>query len=779
MSILKIALANIRRRKGAAFTFLGMVFLASLMLCVSLALVTGTSNFYEKKVDELNAPHYTNLIRTDKYKPEFFEFAEKHAVLASEVETLLTFGDWHMKGGGTKSGFTVIFIGEKHSEEKSFYNPPIIDKKEISETNRIALPIGFKTSGFRSGDNITLTVGEQNIDFKIFGFYEDAVAGASTFTTSICFIDDDFFKDLRTGGTLVETTMVVVRLENSSKVKSFSTEFSRLTSHLTGIETFVISFDQTKASSMMFVDMVSMMLLIFALIVLAIAFIVVSFSIGSSIAEDLSTIGVLKSVGYKNLRLRLTQIVQYLMIAIVGSVLGGVFSLLTFGLIGNIIASTSGLLWLSAVNFLPAILSVLIICALTLLISFTSTRKYKKITPIKALRQEQSHKTKTKNTLPLDKSNLHLDIHLGLKRFLGGTKNNLILFAVCAMLVFMSLIVNVMNHNLNVDRTAMIKMVGLEFADIWVMPTSDSIVIRELNDEILEKDPDVDKTLLVVERTCFIGDYETFVTSFEDFDKLTVNTIVKGDYPKAANEVAIGANTSRSIGKGIGATISVETSGKVKEYTIVGITQSIGNFGEGLLVTFDGLENHIGSFDPGHIYVYLKEGVSPKLYKENLEIACGTANVMVIDADETMDTILSSIGDPVALLFTILMVANVIIVAFVLFLILTTILRKSQREFGIMKAIGYTNRRLVLQLLVSLLPSLILGTATGIAFGFIFSNLFLGMMFSSMGLLKAYFIVPALSSLLFAFLIFGAGVLSAYLLSFRLKKISPQKLLVT
>ena len=773
MNVFKLAFANIRKRKGSSITFLVMMILSSLMLTNSFMLLIGVSGFYENKVDELNAPHFTSLIDANVFdRHDFKGISESfHGTTdASVVEALTGISEWEIQGE-TRSAQTVVLL--RHSQmQDNFFNPPIIDRLASRPADSIVLPLAFRSGGSRPGEQIHLSLGSERYTFTIYGFFEDPIGGASTSDIAMAYVSDEVFDTIVSEDAFIAYKMLMVRLSSTNLLSEFHTFFLRH-SDLGRDEVIIVTFNMSEAAATAFISIVSMMLIVFALIVLIIAFIVVVFSIKSSIDEDIATIGTMKSIGYKSKYLRATQFVQYILIALTGILLGIFFAKISFPFIGNIIASTSGILWLSGFDFLSPILALLVIIVLTSLVVFISTMRYRSITPINALRSTKT-KSKKRNPLPLEKGRLPLDVHLGAKRFLSSLKNNVTLTIVITLLVFVSLLVNVMNFNLNTNRTAMLEMVGLEMADIYVVTTS-GFDIYDFNETLLARE-EVDTTLLSGGRTAIIGGFIAEIEVMEDFSKLTMNTIIRGRNPVADGEIALGATSMRQVGKSIGDSINVEIAGVERTYTIVGINQSIATAGEGGRIVLPSVLHHAPNFNMDTILIYLNQGVDVYAFINMLNLTYGNS-ILVIGSEETMDTILSSLGDPVSMLFIIMMVANVIIIAFILFLIISTLIRKAKREFGILKAIGYRNNQLILQLLLSLLPSLILGTLLGLIMGFVLSNPLLTMMFSGMGLLEAHFIIPGLSSVLISFIILGAGVLATYLISFKLRAISPQKLI--
>jgi len=774
MNKFKIAFANIKKRKGSAITFMVMVLISALMLSISVALLMGINDFYDKKLDELNAPHFNCFIYEGSYKNEYTDFAKNYESQTNTylMDGLYVIGNWVFES--TKKPGTNVFISETELTGSGFYKPEIIDAQSSKSTDMIILPISFKSSGVNSGDKIKFKI-ETDYTFTVYGFYEDPICGSSTVSTIVAYVGDTKYSELKSDtANFSSWKWLMVRFEKADNARDFIADFSRKYAFGAN-EIMALSYDQSKMSALLFPQLMSMLCIMFSLIILVIAFIVVNFSIKSSISEDIANIGALKSIGYKSKALRRIQIIQYLLIAALGSVIGSVIFLFVFGLLGNIIASTSGLLWVQGINVIPAVITIAAICVLTLLIVFFATRKYKKITPVNALRQGESHHSFKRNPAPLQNGNMPLNLHLGVKRFFNSAKNSVTLCIVVALLTFVSLTTYIISYNLNDDRTAMTQMVGLELAEIWVQgqPGYDIDII---NDTVKSNDK-VKDTLLSGTVGSFVKDYQTFAKVHEDNTKLTTNNLVRGEHPKKDDETTIGAIVANSIGKDLWDMVRIEINGKEKDYYIVGITQGIGDGGGGCEITYNAMLSHNDEFKWDTIYVYTKDGADVKVCYNELKNALGSS-AMPIVVDEQLDAILSSLGDPLSMISMLMIIIAVVVIAFVLYLIISALIRKQKKEFGIMKAMGYKTRHIILQLLISFLPSLLIGTAIGIVLGFIVTNPLLIVFFSSMGLAKAYFIIPAVISIVIGLAIFVASMLISLLISLRLRKISPIKLIL-
>ena len=774
MNIFKIVFSNIKKRKGASVTFLIMVILAALMLSVSLTLIVVGNNFYDKKSLEFNSPNYSNFIIENSYKDEFMTFAEDYEDTAdiSLTDTLFGTGAWEMKSGTYDATAAMLKLNEVR--EKSFQKLEIIDEQAVKTKDMIVLSIGFRSNGFKSGEKIELNLNGKNYEFTIYGFFEDVMTGSSTIGLSTAYLDNEYFEELKDDGFFLSYKNISIRFDKPEECLDFKAAFNK-EFNLNANETFVITYNMIKESSMIFISILSMVLIVFALIILIIAFIVARFSINNTIHEDVTTIGALKSIGYKNRVLRGSQILQYLMIAILGSIIGSLISIFSFGMIGNIIAGTSGLLWINSSSIIPIAISVITICSLAFIITFIITRKYKAITPINALRQGDSNHSFKKNALPLHKYKMPLNVHLGLKKGYKNFKNNITLFMVVSLLIFISSFVYTMSYNLNADKTAMIQMIGLEMSEIWVQPDPE-LDINEI-DKLIKSHDEVNHTLFSGNSVATVDKIDSNVNCLEDFSQLTVNTVVKGRYPQLYNEIALGSVIAKETGKIPGDTVSVRINEIEKDYVIVGITQDIGNGGDYCSITKEAILKHNSKFNMDTIYVYLNDGIDTKNYIEKLK-GIYENQIMTANTADQLDSILGSMSGSFAAISVVMVVITIIIIAAVLFLLISTLIRKEKTELGIMKAIGYKNSQLVMHILISMMLSLIIGTILGIILGFVVTNPLFSAVFSSMGLLSTYFIIPVLPIILIGFGIFVFSIGTMCLISLRLKKISPQRLIV-
>ena len=132
-----------------------------------------------------------------------------------------------------------------------------------------------------------------------------------------------------------------------------------------------------------------------------------------------------------------------------------------------------------------------------------------------------------------------------------------------------------------------------------------------------------------------------------------------------------------------------------------------------------------------------------------------------------------------AVLVAAVLVLSVVVIAFVLYLLVRTMLTNKKRDYGILKALGYTTGQLILQTALTFMPTIAISTAVGVAGCCLIINPLVALFLSSIGIVKCTFSVPvgliaaeAVCLIFFAFCI-------ACLLSLKIRKIAPRALLIS
>lgn len=339
------------------------------------------------------------------------------------------------------------------------------------------------------------------------------------------------------------------------------------------------------------------------------------------------------------------------------------------------------------------------------------------------------------------------------------------------VLVFSGLMV----ENVIVDMAPFINLIVGETADSCINVRADA---EEALRKRAETEDDITKIYVYNSvEVRHVDGVALTATMAEDFSQVNNQDVCyQGRFPQFDNEVAIGVKYAREKGLEIGDEITLTAGGKEADYLICGFTQISNNLGKDCLLTRAGYER-MAEFSNISFYINLKEGTDIDAFHERMEEELGDGMNTAINI---LSVIEGSAGVYVSLM-TVIIVAILLLsaatIAFVLYLLVRTLLNSRKRDYGILKALGFTTGQLVLQTAASFLPAVILSTTAGILVSSLVINPLTALFLGGIGIVKCTFTVPAgLIAVLgagMALLAFGL----ACLMSLRIRKIAPVDLL--
>lgn len=175
-------------------------------------------------------------------------------------------------------------------------------------------------------------------------------------------------------------------VKNSSAVESGVREFMNLNSAslIAGdMSSMLVAFDieLIEMARCMMATMMAAMMVMFSLIIVAVCLLVVRFRIVNSIEDDMMKIGSLKAIGYTGRQIRLSLLLQYLLIAGVGCIAGISLSYPLLPAVAAVFEQQSGLRWEQGFDPAISIAALLIILLIILIVVLLATRRIKSSIP--------------------------------------------------------------------------------------------------------------------------------------------------------------------------------------------------------------------------------------------------------------------------------------------------------------------------------------------------------------------------------------------------------------
>lgn len=772
-----IARSNMRKAKGQTVAIVVLILLAAMLLNLWLMLSMDYKANFDRYHDKLNAEHVTLTI--DDYNGEIKEFLTDELKNDNSIAEFRLDSCMHMTGtfsyNGGEMNSWFIFIEKQTALTRTIGKAAIVEESKF--TSGIYLPMIYKTKEIKMGAPLQMSIGSYTVEYTVCGFFNSVMAGSNNCGLTQIILTQDKYAELEILGYAPKSTLCSVRLYDKSENVNYEADLkSAVSERFPNVNMISNSYDMVLQARYISQSICSMVISAMAFLVLLIAVVVIVSNIVNYIQVNLTNLGALKAVGYTSRQLICSLLLQFLGLAMLAGFVGSGLSYSFFPALNSMMTAQTGIPY--AIHFLPLpiIISLIILGEAVALTVWLSSRRIKKIEPIIALRSGvQTHNFK-RNHIPLEKTKAPLNFALALKTTLSGVKQNI---TVCITMIVLSLVVvfsGVMTANMITDTTSFINLIVGETADscISVCAEAENEFLQDISD-----DSRVEKVYLYTTiSVTHSGGAELLATICDDFSIVNNQEVIyKGRFPKYANEIAIGAKYAKEKGLKVGNEIEITANGKKEKYLICGFTQVTNYLGRDCLVVRSGYER-LGAITDTSYYLNLSDGTDIDAFNKEIREKFAKNVNTTINIKSTVD----GASEVYVSLMTIIVIAilflSAIIIAFVLYLLVRTMLNNKKRDYGILKSLGFTTRQLIFQTAISFMPAIIVSTIVGLIVSSLVMNPLLSVFFSSLGILKCTFTVPigfiTIAGIGIILLSFGI----ACLLSLKIKKIAPRNLLV-
>lgn len=774
-----LARSNIRKAKGQTATIIVLVLLSSMMMNLWLMLSMDYKKNFDRCHDRLNDGHVniTAYVVGDDFKDFISATLEARSDI-TEYTVSDAFNEPFSFGfnGGELSQLGVLLEKEDALSRN-------VGKMEITEESDyksgIYLPMLYGMGGnYAAGDTLKITFLGEEFEYTVCGFFNSAMNGSHNCGMMALLLTEDKFKEFSETAAALKSVYVSVRVESVSECEKIGTELKDAIAKEFP-DVVVTSNDYKLVTTSRYVSQMicAGILSAMAFLVLLISVVVIVSNIANYIQEDMRNLGALKAVGYTSGRIISSLLVQFAGVSAIAAVIGAALSYCIFPAVNEMMVAQTGIPYTIRFQPLPVLFALIFITGIVSAAVYLSAKRIKRIEPITAMRQGIATHNFKKNHLPLENTSLPVNAALAMKTTFGGLKQNI---TVCVTMLVISLILvfSITSfRNTIIDIQPMIEMIAGEFAD--------SAVNVNLNREdelvsVLNNDSRVGKFYLFTNNNInvqHVGGVSLFVSVADDCSKMNNQSMaVDGRYPKYGNEVAIAAMYANENGIKIGDEIVLSIGNMQEKYIVSGYTQCTNYLGKDCILTREGYEK-ISALPNVTYYVDFTEDTDIDAFNSELSDRFGSD----LNAVQNIRSIIDSTGSVYVLLMTFLVIAIVIIscivIVFVMYLLVRTTLNNKKRDYGILKALGYTTPQLSVQTAISFMPSVIISSAFGIALSMWQINPLMAVFLSGIGVVKGTWVIPVelcvIAGIILVIFTFGA----ACLMSLRVKKIAPKELL--
>ena len=778
--------SNLKKSRKTSFAFFLLLMATMLLSYTGSQLTEGFRRLYKEKAAETNSADFAAVLPRnfcERYQEEIAGF--RHAggeILVMETSDALLLRNMDIQAGNGEpvNGSWMIRDADREGTLSSL---KIVEYMDQMPENGIYVPYVCRTFfGFGLGDMLTISSGEWEETFIIAGFTEDVLFGCRS---NIAFdLPQASFRSLqeKTGA---DCDAAVVMIKTEGSVGGLANRFSEFVAGRSDGEMFYNTSDinYAEASRSNNLNIYVAVMNAASFIGIAACFMVVWFHMRNTLDKDLKELGTLKAVGYGGGQIVMSYVLQFLFLGLAGGMAGiGLSQCIMPEVIKNI-ATDIGFVWNTAFLGRAAgrnLLAVLLVIgAVTLFLS----RGIFRIRPVEAIQERgKVQPSGRKGGMAMESSPFPVNLSIIFKMISSERIKSILTGVVISVIMCVAGFAVILYVRLVNDEGGMLQVTGTEVYSVNVQPSRPedaAEIAREMERE------GVRKVMLAVEPgssrlLCDNGVYAALGV-YSDYGALENPSLYAGRYPKHENETAISGNLAEALGKEIGDTIEVsqifqEAAGE-GTFLIVGLTQGTYTGGMDIYLTMEGLE----LVDPGAqwqtVHIYLEEGIDAEEYCSRLEerfldrisYAGGFERVFY----SQLAPIISSVSGVVSFIMAVMFLLVIIMGYFVT----NSILLTHKRDFGIMKALGYSNGQIISQTVVTFMLYIAGGSLLGGIALYFGSNAVLAGLFRGMGVYRFTFRFPAVWIVVLVLCMEAAGCLTAFLSAWKVRKIVPCSLI--
>lgn len=432
--LFRILRNDLKRKKTMNLILFLFIVLATMFVASGINNVITVMNGTDYYLDKAGVGDYIIITTGDNAVGCLDEMLNTEEVVKSYRLEQVVFGSQNdittEEGDATESSGTTMYQSIETSAI-TFFN---MENEPITsiEPGHIYVCGGFmEKNGLEIGDRVLFEHSGVEMTFTLAGTAKDALLG-SDFMGNTRFIlheedmqtllaNEEIYNHYRGEICYVETDDVQAMKVAMAGVSNVTFDDSRSTIKMAYVMDMIVAF----------------IMLILSVCLILVSFVVLKFSITFTIGEEFREIGVMKAIGVSNGKIRSLYIVKYLMMAIVGAVIGFVASI-PFGEL--LLESVSKKMVLGTDNavFINLLGSVLVVCVIVLF-AYLCTGKIKKSTPVDAIRSGQTgERYKNKSVLRIHKCPTGNALFMAMNDVLSSPKrffSIVVSFGICTLFV--------------------------------------------------------------------------------------------------------------------------------------------------------------------------------------------------------------------------------------------------------------------------------------------------------------------------------------------------------
>ncbi len=777
--------SNIKKSRRTSIAFFLFIMLTVLLYHTGSQLTEGFKRLYQEKIAETNSADFAATLPysfCEKYQNEIIDFGQVNEEI-SEIEVIdaillknsnIQDGDGDLINGGW------TFRNADRTEQLSCLK--IAERLDEMPADGIYVPYVCKTFfGFQLGDTLNISFGNKQESFTIAGFTEDVLFGSRSYL-AFDLPESQFYSLREKAGADTEAAIVLVRARGKAGEVSnkFSEFIAEKGNELDFYSNSDIEYAENSRSNNINIYVVVMN--VASLIGIIACFVVIGFHMKNTLDKDSKELGALKAIGYTGSWLVMTYIIQFLLLGLLGSVAGVAVSESVMSMIVGSIATDIGFVWNTAFLGQTVIRDILVILVMIGVITLYLSKGIIRLRPVEAFQERTGISCCKKSRLTVEKMPFPINLSISLKMIDFERVKSIFISLTIAVIMCVAGFAVILYARLVKDDDGLLQIVGAEVYSVniqAVIPEETRKIASELDK------PEVRKIMTAIEpgssRLLCEGTVYASLGVYSDYGALENPSVYSGRYPKHENEVAISGKLANALDKNIGDTIKIsqifQETTKEEEFLVVGFTQGTYTGGMDIYLTMEGLRLIEPEAEWQTIHVYLDAGADTEKFCTALEDEFEGRLSYVGGFDQIFYSQFLPIVSSVSAIVFFIIIIMLLIIIIMGYFVTNSILLTRKGDFGIMKALGYSTRQIVVQTMMTFMLYIAVGSIIGNIFLYCCSNILIVTLFSGMGVHKIAFAFPVIWIVTLILCAEMVGAFTAVISALKIRKIVPCNLI--
>lgn len=777
--------SNIKKSGKTSFAFFLLLMATMLLSYTGSQMTEGFRRLYQEKATETNSADFAAILPRgfyEKYGEEIegFRKADEEIIDMEMADAVLLRSVDIQAGTGEPVNGSWMF---RNADRQGYLSSlKIVERLEQVPENGIYVPYVCKTFfGFEIGDVLNISSGEWQDSYIIAGFTEDVLFGSRS---NIAFdLPKEAFLSLREkAGT--DCDAVVVMIKTDGDVSRLANRFSEFVAGKSDGEIFYNTSDIEYAEASRSNNLSIYVAVINAASVMGIAacFMVIAFHMRNTLDKDLKELGTLKAVGYRGGHIVLSYALQFLFLGLLGGMAGVGISQCIMPMVIKSIATDIGFVWNAVFLGFEAGKNLMVILLVTVAVTVFLSKGIFRLRPVEAIQEREKVVPGRKSRMDIEKTPFPVNLSVIIKMISFERARSILTGIVVSVLMCVAGFAVILYARLVNDKGGLLQVTGAEVYSVNVQPDRPedaAEIAKELEGE------GVRKVMMAVEpgSSRLLCDNRVYAALgvYSDYEVLENPSIYAGRYPKHENETAISGNLAQALGKNIGDTVEVsqlfqEDAGE-GTFLIVGLTQGTYTGGMDIYLTMEGLNLIDSAAQWQTVHVYLEEGIDAEEYCRNLKDCFSDRLSYVGEFEQVFYSQLAPIINSVSGVVFFIMAVMFLLIVIMGYFVTNSILLTRKRDFGIMKALGYSNGQIISQTVVTFMLYIAGGSLLGSIFLYFGSNAVMAGLFHGMGVYRISFRFPIVWIAALILCMEAAGCLTAFISAWKVRKIVPCSLI--